>query len=176
MSDSLATHGLEPSRLLCPWDFPGKSTGVVCQFLLQGIFLTQGSNPGLPHWQAGSLPPTLPGKPKSAIHIPQFSPSVMSDSLRPCGLQHTRLPCPSPTPGAYSDSRPWSQWCHTTTISSSVIPFSSCLQSFPASGSFHFFFFFLSTNFYFVLENILFITKMLTYNRFIIFKWIYKYF
>ena len=64
-----------------------------------------------------------------------FSRSVMSDSLRPQGLQHARLPCPSPTPGAYSNSCPLSQWCHPT-ISSSVVPFSSHLQSFPASGSF----------------------------------------
>ena len=49
MSDSLRPHGPEPTRLLCPWDFPGKSTGVGCHFLLQGIFLTQGSNPGLLH-------------------------------------------------------------------------------------------------------------------------------
>ena len=65
----------------------------------------------------------------------QFSHSVMSDSLQPYGLQHSRLPCPSPTPRAYSNSCPSSQWYHPT-ISSSVIPFSSCLQSFPASGSF----------------------------------------
>ena len=65
----------------------------------------------------------------------QFSCSVMSDSLRPLGLQHARLPCPSPTPGAYSNSRPSSQWCHPT-ISSSVIPFSSCLQSFTISQFF----------------------------------------
>ena len=65
----------------------------------------------------------------------QFSCSVMSNSLRPYGLQHARPPCPSPTPGAYSNSHPLSQWCHPT-ISSSVIHFSSCLQSFPASGSF----------------------------------------
>ena len=64
----------------------------------------------------------------------QFSHSVMSDSLKPQGLQHTRPPCPSPTPGAYSDLCALSQWCHPT-ISSSVIPFSSCLQSRPASGS-----------------------------------------
>ena len=64
-----------------------------------------------------------------------FSCSVMSDSLRPQGLQHARLPCPSPTPRVYSNSCPSSRWCHPT-ISSSVIPFSSHLQSFPASGSF----------------------------------------
>ena len=65
----------------------------------------------------------------------QFSRSVVSDSLRPHGLQHARLPCLSPTPGACSNSCPLSQWCHPT-ISSSVVPFSSCPQSFPASGSF----------------------------------------
>ena len=64
----------------------------------------------------------------------QFSHSVVSDSLWPHGLQHARPPCPSPTPGVYSNSYPLSQWCHPI-ISSSVIPF-SCLQSFPASGSF----------------------------------------
>ena len=65
----------------------------------------------------------------------QFSRPVMPDSLQPHGLQHTRLPCPSPTPGVYSSSCPLSRWCHPT-ISSSVIPFSSCLQSFPALGPF----------------------------------------
>ena len=64
-----------------------------------------------------------------------FSHSVVSDSLWHHGLQHTRLPCPSPTPGASSNSGPSSWWCHPT-ISSSVVPFSSCLQSFPASQSF----------------------------------------
>ena len=59
----------------------------------------------------------------------------MSDSLWPYGLQHARLPCSSPTPRAYSNSCPSSWWCHPT-ISSSVFPFSSCLQSFPAPGSF----------------------------------------
>ena len=66
----------------------------------------------------------------------QFSPvTVTSDSLRPHGPQHTRLPCPSPSPRVYPNWCPLSQWCHPT-ISSSVIPFSSCLQSFPASESF----------------------------------------
>ena len=59
----------------------------------------------------------------------QFSCSVMSNSLRPHEQQHTRPPCPSPTPGVHSNSHPPSRWCHPT-ISSSVIPFSSCLQSF----------------------------------------------
>ena len=65
----------------------------------------------------------------------QFSRSVMSNFLWPHGLQYTRPPCPLPTPGIYSNSCPLSWWCYLT-ISSSVIPFSSCLQSFPASGSF----------------------------------------
>ena len=68
-------------------------------------------------------------------HSVQFSCSVMSDSLRPHELQHTRPPCPSPTPGAYSNSCPLNRWWHPA-ISSSVIPFSSCPQSLPESGSF----------------------------------------
>ena len=65
----------------------------------------------------------------------QFSHSVMYNSLRPHGLQHTRPPCPLSTPRACSNSCPSSRWCHPT-ISSSVVPFSSHLESFPASGSF----------------------------------------
>ena len=68
-----------------------------------------------------------------SLHVTvQFSCSVMSDSLQPHESQHTRPPCPSPTPRVHSDSRPSSQWCHPA-ISSSVVPFSSCLQSLPAS-------------------------------------------
>ena len=70
----------------------------------------------------------------------QFICSVMSNSLRPHGLQHARPPCPLPAPRVYSNSCPSHLWCHLThempTISSSVVPFSFCLQSFPASGSF----------------------------------------
>jgi len=84
-------------------------------------------NPGIepvsPAWQVNSF------------RSDQISRSVVSDSLRPHELQHARPPCPSPTPGVHSDSRPSSQWCHPT-ISSSVIPFSSCPQSLPASESF----------------------------------------
>ena len=75
---------------------------------------------------------SLPGREICSF---QFSCSVMSDSLQPHGLQHTRLPCPSPTPRACSNSCPSSWRCHET-ISSSVVPFSPCLQSFSASGSF----------------------------------------
>ena len=69
------------------------------------------------------------------VHSSVSSVAQSCLTLRPHGLQHTRLPCPSPTPGACSNSCPSSQWCHPT-ISSSVVPFSSCLQSSPASGSF----------------------------------------
>ena len=111
-------------------------------------------------WQAGSLPLNTLRSPGWGYHLLnlkrtspsylhplkyclkigdrtffQFSCSVVSDSLWPHGLQHTRPPCPSPTPGVDSNSCPLSPWCHPT-ISSSVVPFSSCLQSFPASGSF----------------------------------------
>ena len=68
-------------------------------------------------------------------HSVKFSRSVVSDSLRPHESQHARPPCPSPTPGVHSDSLPSSQWCHPA-ISSSVVPFSSCRQSLPASESF----------------------------------------
>ena len=69
------------------------------------------------------------------LDFSQFNCSVMSDSLQPHGLQHTRLPCPSPSPREGSNSCPSSRWCHPI-ISSSVVPFSSCLQSIPTSGSF----------------------------------------
>ena len=78
------------------------------------------------------LPINIP----SSSTVPHFfSCSIMSDSLKPHGLQHTRPTFPPPTPGVYSNSCPLSQWHHPT-ISSSVDPFTSCLQSFPASGSF----------------------------------------
>ena len=72
---------------------------------------------------------------KRYLAIVQFSRSVMSDSLQPHEPQHARPPCPSPTPGVHPNPCPSSRWHHPT-ISSSVVPFSSCLQSFPASGSF----------------------------------------
>ena len=72
MPDTLWPHGLQPPRLLCPWESPGRDTGVGCHFLLQGIFLMQGSNPGLLHllhWQADSLPIEPPGKPQRGFHF-----------------------------------------------------------------------------------------------------------
>ena len=71
----------------------------------------------------------------SVLSSAQFSRSVMSNTLQPHELQHARLPCPSPTPGVHPNPCPSSRWCHPA-ISSSVVPFSSCPQSFPGSGSF----------------------------------------
>ena len=71
----------------------------------------------------------------NSVSLVQFSRSVMSDSLQPHESQHARPPCPSPSPGVHSNSCPSSPWCHPA-ISSSVVPFSSCLQSLPASESF----------------------------------------
>ena len=98
MSDSSQPHGLQPTRLFRPCDFPGKSTGVGCHFLLQEIFPTQGLNPGLLHC-------------RQMLSV-QFSRSVVSNSLWSHELQHTRPPCPSQTPRVYSNSCPSSQWCH----------------------------------------------------------------
>ena len=82
--------------------------------------------------QNNQITNTIPIKSISSV---QFSHSVTSDSLQPHDLQHARPPCPSPTPGVYSNSCPLSRWCHPA-ISSSVVPFSSCPQSLPASESF----------------------------------------
>ena len=87
-------------------------------------------------FQTSSNKCTFPNNLTHFNHSLQFSSVAKScPTLQPHGLQYARLPCPLPTPGAYSNSCPSSQWCHLTT-SSSVVPFSSCLQSFPASGSF----------------------------------------
>ena len=110
------------------WDSPGKNTGVGCHALLQGVFPTQGSNLGFPHGRQILYHLSHQGSVR-------FSHSVVSDSLQPHRLQHARHPCSSPTPRVYSDSCSLSWWYYPT-ISSFVLPFSSCLQSFPASGSF----------------------------------------
>ena len=81
------------------------------------------------------LQPKLTHQCKATTVVQSVSQSVVSDSLQPHGLHHARLPCPSASPGACWNSCPLSQWCHPT-ISFSVVPFSSCLQSFPSSGSF----------------------------------------
>ena len=98
MSDSLWLYRLEPTRLLCPWDSPGKNIGLGCMPSLQEIFRTQGSNPHLLwflHWQADSLPLLPPGKPQSE----NVRLSAVSDSLRPHGLELATLLCPWDSPG-----------------------------------------------------------------------------
>ena len=92
------------------WDFPGKNTGVGCHFLLQRIFLTQGSTQvsGI----VGRWFTIWATREVLLLSSVQFSRSVVSNFLRPHGLQHARPPCPSTTPGVYPDSCPLSQWCH----------------------------------------------------------------
>ena len=104
VSNSLQPHGLYPTRLFCPWDFPGKDTGVGCCFLLQGIFLTQGSSLYLLHWQADSLPLSHLGRPDSSVQEPtrspwplilQGSPSSQSYASSPTGGTSTSFSlCP----------------------------------------------------------------------------------
>ena len=123
VSDSLWLHGL-----YSPWNSPGQNTHrIVGSFsLLQGIFPTQGSNPGLPNCRRILYQLSHKGSRclnlgiNSFIHsfLVQFSCSVVSDSLWPHGLQHARLPCPLPTSRACSNSCPSSQWWHTTISSS----------------------------------------------------------
>ena len=132
-SRSVVSDSLGPHELYSPWNSPDQNTGMGSCSLLQGIFRTQVSRIA-----AGSLPAKppsceMPGwVAHSSVH---FSRSVVSDSFPPHGLQHPRLPCPSPTLRVYPNSCPLSRWCHPT-ISSSVVPFSSCPQSLPASRSF----------------------------------------
>ena len=164
MSNSLRSCGLQPTRLLCQWDFPGKNTGLGCHFLLQRIFPNQASNLHLLyllHWQADSLllaPTSVSQSVQSLSRVWRFATpwtatrqaslsitfsSVQSSSVTQCGsnslrpheLQHARPPCPSPTPRVHPNSCPSSRWCHPA-ISSSVVPFFSCLQFLPASDSF----------------------------------------
>ena len=125
LSDSLQPHELQPTRLLCPWNFPGKNTGVGCHFLLQGSSLTQGSKPGLLsllHWQVDSLPLASPGNPQTGVNQTLKNGSngkirvmhcfcLVANScpaLRHHGLQHARLPCLPFSPRACSNSCPLS--------------------------------------------------------------------
>ena len=117
----------------------GSCHGLSCSIAC-GIFPDQGLNlcsvcigRQIPYHWAAKEAPLMDFK--SYFYYVQFSRSVVSDSLRPHEPQHARPPCLSPTPGVHPNPCPLSRWCHPT-ISSSVIPFSSCPQSFPASGSF----------------------------------------
>ena len=116
---NLRSHGLQHARLPCPSPTPRACSNSQNRQYTGQIYP--------PSTNCFQFPQTF-----SSV---QFSRSVMSESLPPCGLQHARPPCPSSTPGVYSNSCPLTWWCHPT-ISSSVIPFSSHYQSFPAPGSF----------------------------------------
>ena len=128
--------GCEGCRILAPW--PGVEPAPSA---LEGEVLTTGP-PGkslqwiFKSWKIGRTTVVLINCFNNwsiVISSVQFSLSVMSDSLRP--HEHARPPCPSPTPRVHSNSCPSSRWCHPA-VSSSVVPFSSCPQSLPASGSF----------------------------------------
>ena len=120
--------------LSCPCYHP---PGAPLPLILQQVGQIQRGEMCSPAWHSLFLPKLGPETESdswtSVLRCHQFS--SVSNSLQPHGLQHARPPCPSPTPGAYSNSCPYSQWCHPT-ISSSVVPFSSFPQSFAASGSF----------------------------------------
>ena len=101
-SPSVVLDSLDPTDYtFSPWNSPGQNTGVGSLFLLQGIFPTQGSNPGLPHCRQILHQLSHKGGPNITIRSDQFSRSVMSDSLRPHESQHARPSCPSPTPGGH---------------------------------------------------------------------------
>ena len=152
MSDSVRPHRWQPTGLPCPSDSPGKNTGVGCHFLLQWMKVKSESEvaqscPTLPDpMHCSLLGSSIYGISQARVlewvaiafsESPsvQFSHSVVSDCLWPLELQHARPPCPSPTPRVHPNSCPSSRWCHPA-ISSSVVPFSSCPQSLPASESF----------------------------------------
>ena len=122
MSDTLQPHGQRP---LCPWNSIDKNIGVSSHSTLQADLPHPGNEHGLLHCRQILY----------SLSSVQFSCSVVSNSLRPHESQHARSPCPSPTPGVYSNSCPSSRWWHPA-ISSSVVPFSSYPHSFPASWSF----------------------------------------
>ena len=160
VSDSLRPDWPQPTRLLSPWDSLGRNTGVVWHSIspghlsdpgikpasfmspiLEGEFFTTSANwgalDGIYQWQfhQNNDWTLFGGKDFLEYLSVQFSHSVMSDNLQPHESQHSRTPCPSPTPGVHANSCSLSRWCHPA-ISSSVIPFSSCPQSLSASGSF----------------------------------------
>ena len=135
-SCSAVPNSLQSHVLYSPRNSPGQNTGLGSLSLHQWIFPPRNQTGVI--CIAGRYFTNWAMRVRSTLQnqsVSQFSHSVMSDSLQPHGLQHARLPCASPTPEAYSKSRPLHWWCHPTT-SSSVIPFSFSFQSLPASGSF----------------------------------------
>ena len=121
-------HGFDPWSRKTPWKRKGQPTSVLLPGKCNGRRSLEGYSP-----QGHNL--AAEQQQHLDYQFSQFSHSVVSSSLWPHGLQQARLPCPSPTPGVHSNSCPLSWWCHLT-ISSSVVPFSSCPQSLPASVSF----------------------------------------
>ena len=124
------------------WILPGSSVHEILQAtILEWVTMPSSRESSQPRDQtqvsriAGRFFTDWATREAHSVSLVQFSCSIMSDSLQPHGLQHAKLPCPSPTLGTCSNSCPSSLWCHPA-ISSSVVPFSSHLQSFPASGSF----------------------------------------
>ena len=126
---SIQKINIMASSPITTWHIDGETVETVADFILGGSKITADGD--CSHEIKRRL---LLGR-KVVTNLVQFIHSVVSDSLRRHESQHTRPPCPLPTPRVYSNSCPSSRWCHPTT-SSSVVPFSSCLQSFPASGSF----------------------------------------
>ena len=119
--------------LVCSWIYCGSRSDLhICRVSKLYNYIQNGFIIHL--WHNLIKPLKLIYKARTRVPV-HFSHSVVSNSLRPHELQHARSPCPSPTPRVHSNSRPLSQWCHPA-ISSSVIPFFSCPQSLPASGSF----------------------------------------
>ena len=130
------------------WFRQGEKHSSIISVWAEGVHWLQSTVTGVrsPAWKTGSttycpsdlehpLPPFCSSVSSSVVWVQFNSVAQLCPTLRLHELQHARPPCPSPTPGAYSNSCPLSWWCHPA-ISSSVVPFSSCLQSFPASGSF----------------------------------------
>ena len=132
-SRSFVPDSLRPHGLYCPWNSPGQNTGVFA------FPFSRGSSQPRDRTQvsriAGKFFTSWATREAYQFSSVQFSRSVVSDSLRPHESQHARPPCPSPTHGVHPDSRPSSGWCHPA-ISSSIVAFSSCPQSLPASESF----------------------------------------
>ena len=127
------SHGLLPLpsvRPVCCYFVP------LFQFTFGGLFFLKCSSFDVSFVLKTSVASHCSKKKSQNSSVSQFSCSVVSDSLRPHGLLHARPPCPLPTPGVHPNSCPLSQWC-LPTISCSVVPFSSWIQYFPASGSFH---------------------------------------
>ena len=133
MSNSLVTPWTVTHQAPLSMGLPKQEHWSGLPFSPSGDLCDPGIKLYLLHWQADSLPLSHQGS--HEWDLVQFIRSVMSDSLQLHESQHARPPCPSPTPGVYSNSCPLSWWCHPA-ISSSVIHFSSCPQSLPASGSF----------------------------------------